>query len=665
VRDLSTETQSLIPHYDVVQEVNVTRLNLTRTRNQLSSLLTIPEKVSMIQGLIEDDMNLLETHREIRNLEKSRNFVLKQAEPFPDQQKQLREIFRTVDKLAEDFDEHLFALLTDHMDLARENPAVLVKVLQVILREERLLQRMLKEAKDYENSASYGSSSSTAAMLATSSELAKRKNYFDLARERLYLSLREAFYKLFEGCKDSRTGDWEIQPFVDRTRKLMDLLVRCFDEVTQCFPPKFQILNLYVTVFHESLYEVLSEISKRAGREGSQFSATETLLLVKWVKTFYEPQLLRIGVEEKKPDLIDALDTLIDEFRNRIFKLMDEWATRIFDKDRDADPEIIDGIFYTLSPVTLFTFITQQIELAQGTTTPMMVFVTVDECRKCLLAYQRRWADKLQDYLNLIGTDRQVEIEYIMAQVNNNSRCLDYVAEMEQMVSDLEDQYKNALQFDQVLDGFQSLLKMSRQVMLFYIMNSCDEDIKKLFGKEWQDSAIEGDVTLAVLATINDYFVNTFKGHLLDNYFKKLALETLEEFVERYVTQLITTKWTCQPKMVEQLHKDVRNITQFFLDWEVRDKFVHARAQVLSDCADIVSIDPGRLAPIFESLLSSYPDVDQKIIEKLLDRRSGLEKKARQAALEDFKRKHDALPPPADGVVKETLFTRVRSKLNK
>lgn len=638
-------------------------MNLTRTRNQLTSLLTIPEKVSLIQGLIEDDLNLLESHREIRNLEKSRDFVLKQAEPFPEQQKQLRDIFRTVDKLSEDFDEHLFALLVDHMQLARDNPAVLVKVLQVILREERMLTRMQKEVKDAENTGVLAAASgTTAAALATSAELAKRPNYFDIAREKLYVSLREAFFRIFANCKDNKTGEWDIQAFVDRTRKLMEYLERCFDEVTQCFPPKFQILNLYVTVFHESLYEVLSEISKKAGREGSTFSAPETLLLVKWVKTFYEPQLLRIGIEDKKPDLIDALDTLIDEFRNRIFKLMDEWATRIFEKDRDADPEIIDGIFYTLSPVTLFTFITQQVELAQGTTTPMMVFVTVDECRKCLLAYIRRWADKVQEYSGFIGTDRQVEVEYILAQVNNNSRCCDYVMEVEQMVSDLEDQYKNALQFDQVLDGFQSLIKMSRQVLMLYVIHSCEDDVRKLFAKEWLDATIEGDVTLAILATINDFFMNTFKGHLLDNYFKKLALETLDEFLEKYMERMLIAKWTCGSNQTEQLRKDIKNITQSFIDWEVRDKFVHSRVQVLADCVDIVTLDPGRLAPIFESLLSACADVDQKIIEKLLEKRSGLEKKARNGAIEDFKRKQEALPPAADGVVKESMFSRVRSR---
>jgi len=79
VYDLAAETQSLIAHYSVAQKVNIARINLTRTRNQLSSMLTIPTKVRSIQKLMEDDINILRVRREVRLLEKSRDVVLGQV----------------------------------------------------------------------------------------------------------------------------------------------------------------------------------------------------------------------------------------------------------------------------------------------------------------------------------------------------------------------------------------------------------------------------------------------------------------------------------------------------------------------------------------------------------------------------------------------------------
>jgi hypothetical protein len=51
---------------------------------------------------------------------------------------------------------------------------------------------------------------------------------------------------------------------------------------------------------------------------------------------------------------------------------MEGWASRIIDTDRDHDLEDIDGYWYTLAPVTLFTFIHQQLDVAHATTNSMV-----------------------------------------------------------------------------------------------------------------------------------------------------------------------------------------------------------------------------------------------------------------------------------------------------
>jgi hypothetical protein len=48
IYQLSKECQSLIPHYDLIQEVNITRNNLLQTKAQLENLLSILKKVSSL-----------------------------------------------------------------------------------------------------------------------------------------------------------------------------------------------------------------------------------------------------------------------------------------------------------------------------------------------------------------------------------------------------------------------------------------------------------------------------------------------------------------------------------------------------------------------------------------------------------------------------------------
>jgi len=120
-----------------------------------------------------------------------------------------------------------------------------------------------------------------------------------------------------------------------KTSKLVDDMDRVFDEVVPCFPPKYDILDLYVTIYHQALFQLFTEISKTAPQR--EFSPVDTinlgpssrlflkwqsdwcLVAVKWIRAAWLPQLNRLGIEEKKPDLLESLDMLIDEFKSRIY----------------------------------------------------------------------------------------------------------------------------------------------------------------------------------------------------------------------------------------------------------------------------------------------------------------------------------------------------------
>jgi hypothetical protein len=56
-----------------------------------------------------------------------------------------------------------------------------------------------------------------------------------------------------------------------------------------------------------------------------------------------------------------------------------------------------------------------------------MVFVTADECRKILIVFQNRCLENLNLYASWVGTERKIDVEYIIAQVNNFNKCYEFV----------------------------------------------------------------------------------------------------------------------------------------------------------------------------------------------------------------------------------------------
>jgi len=118
VYQLSKDCQNLIPHYDLIQEVNVTRNNLLETKRELNNVLTIPQKIKKIRKLLSDDINILKVHQKLRELEQMRDAILIQTRNYPDQQKQLTELFADIGQLSEDFDKRLWELIESHFQLA-------------------------------------------------------------------------------------------------------------------------------------------------------------------------------------------------------------------------------------------------------------------------------------------------------------------------------------------------------------------------------------------------------------------------------------------------------------------------------------------------------------------------------------------------------------------
>lgn len=180
---MSKEVAELIPsaHYELIQEVNVARNNLLLTKVRLilsppslpsfpsqmhlEQIISIPYAVESAKILMEtDDINILDVHAEVRRLERVRSKILDsvrsphlpnpphlthiQVTNYPQQRAELTLILANIVELAEAFDRRIESLLMSHHELAQKRPAVLIKVLQVIVREKKQLEAMKAYEKE-------------------------------------------------------------------------------------------------------------------------------------------------------------------------------------------------------------------------------------------------------------------------------------------------------------------------------------------------------------------------------------------------------------------------------------------------------------------------------------------------------------------------------------
>lgn len=94
---------------------------------------------------MEDDINILNVHGEVRTLEKMRDKSLSEAYANPEEISILIQVFSPVEKLLLKFDENLLRIIGDAINMAKEKPGVLVKAIQVVEREQILDDKVRKQ----------------------------------------------------------------------------------------------------------------------------------------------------------------------------------------------------------------------------------------------------------------------------------------------------------------------------------------------------------------------------------------------------------------------------------------------------------------------------------------------------------------------------------------
>ena len=285
---------------------------------------------------------------------------------MPNEHIKLKKEFDGLEKLEEKLEKSIFHIVEEMTTMAVRRPATLVKVFQVIEREEKFDRRKKRKLKTADNS-------SPQIFLAQEDD--RIKNYKNRMFEILQTSILKAFdftfasleedLKIEELEEDSKMKglalDGEMQDSTIRYLKEAENMINDLNivklEVSKCSPASYKLFEFFIKEYHKHYHHLII----RFVNQGTILSAKDTLLLVKWVKNKYESFLTSNGYQNIEPSLIEPLEDLMINFRKHVKKLMEEWFPRILTADRAVEPEKIGGMFYTDSPVTLFKILNQNL----------------------------------------------------------------------------------------------------------------------------------------------------------------------------------------------------------------------------------------------------------------------------------------------------------------
>ena len=203
--------------------------------------------------------------------------------------------FRGVENLLKDFEKKLFDLIRDTLELGQNHPAVLVKIIQIVEREEKLdeiLKAKLINQKldpfDDINRKSF-------------------RRYKELFFHYLRDSISNRFEKCFSKCSD-------IAEILKEAQMLLDDLTVVLDEIVPCFPDRYKIFDFFFKEYHIRFNTQMLSYANNP----ELVKAKDIIDLVRWVRQEYEPQLGRLGISDPQPPLIETLEPLYQAYKEHI-----------------------------------------------------------------------------------------------------------------------------------------------------------------------------------------------------------------------------------------------------------------------------------------------------------------------------------------------------------
>lgn len=122
VDELCKECSSLIQpeEYRIIKEINIARENFYSTLIEIGRFLKVPDTVQKINSLlVENDIYILQVHKEVRNLEKERDEAYEKSKEKKEELSVLEFALKDVETLSKHFEAKLFDLGGRCLELAQ------------------------------------------------------------------------------------------------------------------------------------------------------------------------------------------------------------------------------------------------------------------------------------------------------------------------------------------------------------------------------------------------------------------------------------------------------------------------------------------------------------------------------------------------------------------
>ncbi|KAJ3594578.1 hypothetical protein NHX12_003885 [Muraenolepis orangiensis] len=610
-----------------VKDAVVQHSQLASAVENLKNIFSVPEIVAETKQLIEQ-AELLQAHRKLMDLEFSRDDLM--YEQFRMDSKNASDMslihiyFEDVQSLSDELAKQLWNVLQRSMGAVRRDPTMLVSVIRIIEREEKIDRRMLDRKKQ------------------TGFIPPGRPKQW---KENMFQVLERTVNTRIEGTQsETRESDkmWLVR-LLELTRKyVLDDLIVVKNLMAQCFPPHYNTFNRFFCLYHQAVSARVQELTSE------DLEANEIVSLLTWVLNTYKSEDmmghpdLRSGCDVSYLEPLlpqDVVDELLSKYVQTFTSNITGWLRKALETDKkdwqkDTEPEADqDGFYQTTLPAIVFQMFEQNLQVAAQINVGFKEQV-LKLCLKQMNTFLIRYKEEAITYKEEHLRDRQLPqcyVQYMIAIINNCQTFKESINSLKKKYSKSSEPTASDASIERTLN---EVAKEGCQFLLDEVFLDLELHLKELLTRKWLLGSHAVDT---ICVTVEDYFndFNKIKKPFNLEMTSEAHRQVVVEYIKAVMQKRITFKSAEERR--EGADRMIKEAEQF--------KFLFRKLTAGEDtdrlCDSIAAIaevfkltDPTLLYLEVSTLVSKYPDIREEHILALLAVRGDATRDMRQTIME-------------------------------
>ena len=534
-------TSPLNEYGEDLEKLMLAKKNVSLMFNNLEMYVKVQDEVKELRRLLKEDKytNLTLVYKKIRYFEYIRIALIEKLKKETRSEKlnNLADHLLCVQEFSNEFFEEFWGYFKDAHIICKTKPEFIVKCVRLIEEDKNYLNNIKKIFKTYHSpdekfrgineSLMNRKSKMKDTMMMPEEE--EEETLPQVLIDKLPFLIREDFDKRFADKK-------EREDILNETLNLVKELHVIYTKVVPCFPPHYDIFNIYKKSYLENIQLKLKPF---LNQEELENSPGLLIPIAHWLSEFGDG-LKNVGIDINETELAADITYYMHFFFEHVNQVLDSNLNAVLKKDAQDKKKLMSaknldlGNIQSYYATDVYNSLSQVIDLLSGDFKGQLLFQIINQiCRK-IESLIKATEENVKKSENLI-----VACVY----VSDANKCLEQFPKFKKKIKGLlpKDLYKHIkLTFisssPSILSLYNSNIRNGCQKIVELMFKEIEsKTLNKMFTSEWTDDILE-----EIFGTFKEYFNKGFVKILKSqNNLLILVRCFIESFMWYYIEEII------------------------------------------------------------------------------------------------------------------------------